>query len=184
MCGDILRISDIVISKNEETLLKCIARTGLFLELYKGQLSISTATINSCIKKDLIIKDRPVLIFTKLLTPYKLTEKGKYIVNYLYMITPYQSNARQIEHDYILGKIYLSLNDSERETWRTEGELMLFYPNSSVVDGVYTDINKALVGIEVITSNYSENDISSKKDFISKYCDKAIILNTKDIFRS
>ena len=176
-------ILNLIINNKEERLLKLIAKTGFYFMPFLELLNLHELTVNSCLNKGLIKKEKPVMVFGKFLSPYRLTDYGKTIINTLYLITPYKDNIRHIEHDYMLAKIYLSLSVEERESWVTEGELLIRYPNSSVVDGLFTDLDGHLVGVEVITSNYSENDIALKTDFISRYCDKAIIMNYKDLVR-
>ncbi|MCQ4924825.1 hypothetical protein NE686_17115 [Tissierella carlieri] len=177
-------VSNLIITKKEEVVLKTIARTGFFLDPYRHESNVSDKVIRNCVKKELIKKENPpVMVFTKLLSPYTLTDKGMAIVRYKYMISLYKENLRHIEHDYVLGKIYLTLSEEEQETWRTESDLLLEYPSTSVIDGTYIDKQDKRVGVEVITSSYSEHDIDLKMKFIHKHCDRAIILNTKDIFK-
>lgn len=176
-----LDIKDFILSEEEETLFKLIARTGFFVDPYKTDMTISQYTINKNVRKGLIEKNSPTLIFTKLCTTYSLTQKGTNLVKNKFLINPYRSRERQVEHDFILGKVYLNLSEEEKNTWKTETELQLKYPKISVVDGIYLDRYNNRVGVEVITESYPKRIINSKKAFIEKYCDREIIINTKEV---
>lgn len=180
---DFMEINELCLTKKETVLMKLIARVGFYVEPFKNQLGISDKIVYNCMSKGLIKDYSPQLVFGTLLRAYSLTDKGKYLIKGFYGINPYISKIRQLEHDYLLGKIYLSLSGKEQETWKTELYLMNKYPGESVVDGIYIDENNNIVGVEVITEYYSDNEIDNKITFIKKYCDKDIIIRTKDILK-
>lgn len=169
------------ITLKEESLIKTISKTGFFFEMYLTNLNMSTKIIYSCIKKGFIVRERPVFIFSNLTTPYSLTEKGKELASNRYSISPYRTSINQAEHDYVLGSIYTSLSQDEQSSWETETSLLVRYPGQSVVDAIYIDSFNNIVGVEVITDDYSEDEINAKLHFIKNYCDKKIIIYTKDI---
>ena len=175
-------ITDYLISEKEANLLKQIARTGVFVNVFLKDLKISNKMVYKCLEKKLIEKGANKLIYGELLSTYYLSETGKEIIKKRYLINPYRSKPNQIEHDFLLGKIYLSLSDEEKETWITETELMLIHPTIVVTDGVYICNDNKKVGVEVITESYSKKDIEYKERFINKHCDKKLILKTKDFY--
>lgn len=176
-----LNIDEYILPAKEVELLKLIAKTGFYVDAYRDKFKLSTRTIYSCIQKGLIYKDRTLFVFTKLLTPYLLTDKGIDIVKNKYLISPYRSNSTQSDHDFVLGNIYLSLSKSERNSWITETGLNMLYPNTHVVDGFYIDSSGNKVGIEVITKSYTENTIDDKYAFIANYCDKSIVIDIEKL---
>lgn len=142
---------------------------------------MSNKVLYTCLSKGFIKKERPIFIFTHLTIPYSLTEQGKKLVGKRYSIKPYKNNINQVEHDYVLGSIYNNLSKNEQDSWITETSLIVKYPLEVVVDGVYKDNNNLTYGVEVITESYSKSDIQEKLNFIKKYCNKEIVIYTKDI---
>ena len=91
----------------------------------------------------------------------------------------YKSDDTQLEHDYILLKIYSSIDINSQESWQNESELKAIYRRNAC-DGVFKFNNK-LIGVEVITKSYTKIAINEKMTFINEYCDDFISLNTSDI---
>lgn len=182
MCGDTINNNLFLeLSEKEEELFLLIVNTGFYINHYSKISSISNYTVRLLVNKGLIIKGRSHFIFTKYFNVYILSDYGKEYALRRYLLYPYIFRDRNIEHDYVLGRIYLSLSKKESKSWINEGTLIRRYPNTVVIDGMFTDAYDRAVGIEVITSNYSENDIFKKMDFIKKYCDKDIIVYTKNL---
>ena len=168
------------VSLKESKVLKLIARTGFYVSEYNNNLGISKYVLNNCIRKGLIIEGRLIFLHKKLCKPYFLTEKGIEIVKDKYWIDRYRYNKNQEEHDFILCKIYLSLSDMEKESWLTETSLNMRYQNEFTIDALYTSRKGEIVGVEVLTSNYSKNEIALKNRFINKHCDKSIVIKRVD----
>ena len=171
------------LTKREEQLLKTISNTGYFFEMYLDKLNISMKIVYNCINKGFITRENTVFLFTNLTTPYCLTNKGKDLVKNMFSINPYRTNLNQVEHDYVLGSIYVDLSNAEQNSWQTETSLMMKYPGQSIIDAMYTDLFNDLVGVEIITEDYSDKDINAKLEFIRKYCEKKVIIYTKDILK-
>lgn len=171
----------LIVSEKQGQLLKLIGRTGFYVDKDEPSFKISKYTLNSCINKGLIMKAPNHLIFTKILKTYRLTEVGKEFIKFKFLIHPYRTKLNHIEHDYLLNKVYLSLSNKEKDTWMTETELGVRYVNTSVIDGMYTNLNNEKVGVEIITSNYSEEDIRLKTQFLERFCDKRILIDTSKL---
>lgn len=170
------------IGRKEEFILKYISNVGCLFETNLKHLKLTRNVIRNCMKKGLIYKHNPVFVFTQFTIPYLLTKKGKDLMSERYSISPYISNVNQAEHDYVLGSIYMGLLISEQDSWETEMDLLNKYSGGPVIDGRYRDINNNKVGVEVITSAYTDEDIKGKQAFIDKHCDKSIVIYTNDIF--
>lgn len=170
--------NDLIVTEKESRVIKMIAKTGFYIQDYNKKLGISKAIIETCLSKELIYGGDGVLIYRKFCQPYYLTHKGNSIAKNRYLINPYRSKYTQTEHDFILGNIYLSLSFIEQESWVTETTLNTIFQGMSVPDGMYTSLDKELVGIEVLTNNYSKLEKKNLSNFISKYCDKSIVLNS------
>jgi len=140
-------------------------------------LGITKRYLKSLVKDNILICNR-YLIFGKLTTVYSISDK--YIDNirnegyYLY-----KHDTTQLEHDYILLKIFLSIPDDCKITWQNETALKYKFNKTTTTDAVYVE-DKQIVGVEVLTPSYEKVAINNKMQFITKYCDKSIILNTKD----
>lgn len=158
-----------------------VAKTGFCFEIYLNKLNIDKAVLLSCVKKGLIKKDKPVFIFTNLMNPYLLTQNGKEFASNKLSVRPYRTHLSRAEHDYVLGNVYIGLSKSEQISWESETSLGVKYPSQAVVDGRFTSNDNKLVGVEVITEAYSENEIDNKLSFLKLHCDKKIVLYTKDI---
>lgn len=170
-------------TSSEIKLLLFIARTGFYTDSFKNNLRISNVSVMKLMKKGLIVRNNPILLFGKFSYIYTLTDNGIDYVKNIFFVNPYKGRKHQIEHDYILGKIYSLIDDKEKNTWVTETELMLKHPNEIVIDGLYTDNNGNKVGVEVLTSNYSKDVIKAKKLFIKNHCDKDIIIDMRELHK-
>lgn len=177
-----MNVFEYILSKQEIEIIKFIARVGFYEDSYRKDLKISERTVTNCVSKNIIESDKKNLLFTKQSNIYRLSDKGKMIAKKLFFIDPYKSKSSQLEHDYVLGKVYLNLSEEERETWRTETTLMLLHPSKAVVDAIYQDLDGNIVGVEIITDGYSKAKIDDKKNFINLFCDKELIVDLKEIY--
>ncbi|MDU2121931.1 MAG: hypothetical protein E7E64_05290 [Clostridium celatum] len=146
--------------------------------LAKQHLKISDKVLNSLVKKNELEKNINV-IFGKLNYIYTLSDISlKRFRNEGFYI--YKHDSNQLEHDYILQCIFLSISDKEKLTWQNETSLKhKFGKNISTSDAIYIKDNK-IIGVEVLTPNYTKDVINSKMQFITKICDESFILHTKD----
>lgn len=118
---------------------------------------------------------------------FKLTDKGRNLCrNELSM--PHIYGAQSPKHDLALSERYFSLSDSERSTWRTEGELRDAFREHirqleeqgeqeraqelldklqeravSMPDASYTTETGVDIAYEIVTNNYGEAEIESKE---------------------
>lgn len=168
---------DIKLTKKEDALIRLVGKTGFYVSEYKNKLGISAWIVNSLVDKGLLEKERGLFFFTKFLTPYCLTNKGREYVKNQLMFNPYRFRAPQANHDFILGNIYLSLDERDRESWVTETKLGLDYPDYSVTDGMFVNKCGEKVAVEVITSNYTEDTLAAKQIFIDRFCDKSVVVD-------
>lgn len=171
----------LLFSKKEKDFLLLLARTGYYCNSYIKHFNIQNNTLTNLLEKELIEKKNPVIIFGKMMSRYVLTSNGKKVVKNHFLTKPYSGKSDQLEHDFILGKIYLMTGEIERNTWLTETDLGTMYPNEPVIDGVYTNSRNEKVGVEVLTDSYSNSMIEERKSFIDKYCDKKIVIHTKEL---
>lgn len=160
-------------------LLKAIARTGLITDNLLHCFGITERRIYANIKNNNILKKGPYMLFGNLTYIYILSDSAKNALYSNYRINIYKTDLTQIEHDYVLSRIYASMPPLVQESWITEGNLKSLYPNSDSTTDAMVNVNGLRVGIEVITDSYSTEQINAKKAFISKYCDDFIMVHTR-----
>lgn len=160
-------------------LLKAIARTGLMVEKLLPFLGISETRLRQHIASGYIEKKGVHLLYGNATNIYMLSAKGKKKVQSEFAINLYKSDLSQLEHDYILLKVYLYLQVEEKESWQTESKLVIDYPQSpKTTDGLYINSSGKSIGVEVITDSYTKDDIDMKIDFIRYQCDDCIMIHT------
>ena len=168
----------LLFNKNKPLLL-AIANCGFMTDhIAKKHFSTSSKEIESLISNNLLERTGTYLIFGKATCIYTLTNESKEMFRELRK-SLYKSDDTQLEHDYILLKIYSSIDVSSQESWQNESELKAIYRRNTC-DGVFKFNNK-LIGVEVITKSYTKIAINEKMTFINEYCDDFISLNTSDI---
>lgn len=93
----------------------------------------------------------------------------------------YKSSDRQLEHDYLLLKVYSNLSYNEQRNWVNETFLKSKYGDryKYTTDGMFF-IKDKKVAVEIITSKYTKSLIKSKQDFIKRESDESIWINVKD----
>jgi carboxypeptidase C (cathepsin A) len=158
-------------------LLKAIARTGLITENLLPMLGITRQRLRQHIISGNIEKKGTYMLFGSLTNIYTLTEHAKRRMRSDFLINIYKSDATQLEHDYVLSKIYIYLRYDQKESWKTEGALQQMYGINKTTDGLFIS-NGCKIGVEVITDSYSKEEIEQKKNFIRKYCDDYIMVHT------
>lgn len=169
------------LSKKEKELLLFVARTGYYCNAYNKYIDTSGHTLNKLLDKKLIEKKSPVIIFGKMMSVSILTQKGKEIVKNKLSVRPYKTKQNQIEHDFVLGKIYATLNEKEKKSWITETDLEIIYSQGSVIDGLYKNKKNERIGVEILTETYKKDIIEKKMSFIKKFCDKKIVIHTNEL---
>lgn len=148
--------------------------------LAKHHFKISDKILNSLVKKGELEKTIKV-IFGKSNYIYTLSNESlKKFRNEGFHI--YKHDSNQLEHDYLLQSVFLSISDEEKLTWQNETALKSKLGKKvSSSDAIYIRDNK-IIGVEVLTPNYSKGTINSKMQFISRVCDESFVLHTKDFY--
>ncbi len=160
-------------------LLKTIAKTGLITEDLLPLLKITRQRLYQYIQSGYIKKRGTFLIYGSLTNVYTLTEQTKKRMKGDFLIDLYKSDTSQLEHDFVLTKVYLYLSYEEKESWETENSLLQIYRDcEKTTDGLYISNRGKKIGVEVVTDSYSKEEIEKKKEFIRKYCDDYIMIHT------
>ena len=166
-----------VMTEKDIQLIKAIGNTGLITLDLLPYLEVTENRLNQHINSGNIIKDGNFMIFGVLRSTYGLSDKSKKMLKSDFQINPYKSDFTQLEHDYVLSKIYLHLPYECKESYQNETKLRLKYNQYKTVDGMFTYNNRA-IAVEVITDTYSKDMIDAKKEFIRHYADDYIMMHT------
>lgn len=160
-------------------LLKAMARTGIMVEKFLPMLGLSQTRLRQHIASGNIEKKGIYLIYGAATNVYLLSSKAKRRMQGDFLINLYKSDISQLEHDYVLLKTYLYLSVKEKESWITESRLQIDYPQSvKTTDAMFISNNGKRIGVEIVTNNYTLEDIEAKKKFIRYHCDDFIMLHT------
>ena len=160
--------------------LLAITNCGIMTKnIAKNYYYLHHNTINELVKNNTLDIKGNLILFGKVSTIYVLSKKSKNNVRKSGK-SPYKTNTSQLEHDYLLLKSYCSLPLQYQITWKNETELKETYRNSTTIDGMFLMADKK-IGVEIFTSNYSNEIIKKKLEFGSLNCDKLITMNTEDI---
>lgn len=162
------------ITSSDTKAFTALSKVGYLKQDYFKQLHISDKRLNQYQKEGLI--DNKTYYNQregKVETSYYLTTKGqKYVSQNLDIKIFYRSNSPA--HDSKLADKYFSLTQEERESWLSEADLRLTYPDLtngqgySPTDAAYTTSDGTVTCIEVITQNYSEELIQLKIEFTTQ----------------
>ena len=159
------------------SLINCGYTTEHLINTNKD-LNTSIKHLNTLVNKEHLVKEYHML-FGKINAIYSLskTSLNKFRNEGFYI---YKHDSSQLEHDYLLQKVFLSLSDKERHSWQNETALKArFGKNATTSDAMFIKNNK-LIAVEIFTPSYDKKTIQQKMQFISRICDDYIILNTKD----
>lgn len=158
------------ITSRDLELLEGIAKTGL-TSYYDARniIGLSEKRLRNLEKEGYIVSKNVLINGTDIFKTYSLNRKGKTYIKINTDIDKfYRSNERQVQHDLKLSGIYYSLEREERKTWTNENDLIdnykLNHPGKelkTMVDATYST-NGSLVAVEVITRNYSKEQIQEK----------------------
>ena len=160
-----------VITSKDLELIKQIARTGLCsreqAETYSGLSQDRLAKL--C--KSNFLKEEQSLYHRELITIYRLADTGiKYVKNSCDSINNVYKYASTM-HDIALTKYYYTIEPQYRDRWTTEEDLKHEQEYSlysgSCLDGLYRDEHGRTHAVEVLTKNYSVEEIKSKEEFAS-----------------
>jgi len=176
-----MRLNPLKIVKEKDIqFLKSIAKTGLITKDLLSTYKISYDRFNQHLLTNNIVLSGRVMTFGVLKDVYILSDDMKKQMKNDYGIGLYRSDLSQVEHDYILSKVYSKLSIAEKESWVTETMLKDIFGEETTVDGLYRSDSGYNIGVEIISENYTKQEIEDKKAFISKYCDSYILINTKE----
>lgn len=172
-----------VITSRDFELLEGIARTGLTSHYdARNVIGLSERRLKNLEKENYITSKNVVVKGKETIKVYYLNGQGKKYLKINSMIDkPYRSNERQVEHDLKLSSVYYSLQRDERATWRNENDLIENYkeqnPNkelTTMIDAVYI-CNGYKIAVEVITRNYTKNQINEKFNIANEIgCEEVI----------
>lgn len=162
--------------------LTCLNSGFLPRNLAKTFLNASENQLDYLVKKNVLTKNRAI-IFSKVNTYYtlspnmlKLFRSRKFYI--------YKSDSSQLEHDYVLSRLFLEASDYNKMSWKNETELKKIYgKNTTTSDGLFITKNKKIIGVEVLTSTYTPDYIEKKKIFLENNCDDYILINVNDIIK-
>lgn len=162
--------------------LTCLNSGFLTRYLAKTFLNINENQLNYLVKNGTLNKNRGI-IFSKVNTYYTLSSNTiKLLRSKNFYI--YKSDSSQLEHDYILSKVFLEASDYNKMSWKNETELKKIYgKNTTTSDGLFITKDKKVIGVEVLTSSYTPDYIQKKKFFLENNCDDYILLNVKDVIK-
>lgn len=133
--------------------------------------------INKLVKNNYIICEGNYLVYGVAQKIYILSSLGKEYLRKEFDMTIYKSDINQLEHDYILLKTYMELEEIHQDSWLNETALKKMFKTLYTSDGLFS-LGEKLIGVEVITNSYSQCAIDGKLEFIKKYCDDKIIVHT------
>lgn len=156
-----------------------LINTGFITEhLAYKYLNIKRHTLDRFVADNRLIKSNH-LLFGKVTTIYELSniEKNSYR-NQGYII--YKRDNSQLEHDYLLNKVFLSISTKEQVSWCNETALKSKFPAKTVTSDAIFVKDNSLIAVEVLTQSYTRHNKNDKMKFISDFCDNSIILNVKD----
>jgi len=170
--------SNIKITKEKDILfLKSIANTGLITNNLISSYNINKKRLKQHIKSENIIEAKDLIIYGNNVSIYFLSGKSKADIRRKYGLGIYKTNKQQLEHDYVLAKIYSKLSYDEQNRWINETKLKTFYKDTEITDGFYISDSGLKIGVEVITNRYTKESIEGKKDFIKNNCDDYIMIH-------
>lgn len=160
-----------VLTSKDVDLLFGIARTGL-TSFYDARsvIGLSEKRLKNLEKENYISSNDVVVKGKDTIKVFHLNEHGrKYIKVNSDIDKVYRSNERQIEHDLKLSSIYYSLDPEERSTWTNENDLINKYKEDNpgrelktMIDATYTTSNGYKIAVEVVTRNYTGEQIQEK----------------------
>lgn len=158
------------------TLINC----GFITEYLAIKLKLSEKYLKSLVESKALCS-KSYMLFGKVTKIYTLSDRSlEKIRDEGYYI--YKHDSTQLEHDYLLAKVFLSISEEAKITWQNEIALKYKFQNKITTDAVFVQ-NGKITGVEILTPSYDKETKNNKMQFITNYCDNHIILNTKDFSR-
>ncbi|MGL5354796.1 MAG: hypothetical protein ACRDA5_16000 [Clostridium sp.] len=160
-------------------ILLAISNCGFITEhIAKKHFNTTASDLKYMVEVGLIEKSMPYIVYTKATIIFTLTDKGKDLIR-TYGYDIYKSDITQLEHDYLLLKVYSCLENEVQEKWQNETELKRIYKQTTC-DAIF-QVNDKLIGVEITTPRYTKLKINESMKFISEFCDDSIVIKTSDI---
>ncbi|HPS30810.1 MAG TPA: hypothetical protein PLZ43_11180 [bacterium] len=172
-------------SRTELNAFKGLANTGIIrtAEFKSG----FTEKAYEKMKELKMIETKSYTVNGKETSVVRLTCTGKKFVKSALVDKLYKYNVRQMSHDIKLSEKYMTLSQAERDTWVHEGKMNEQYEKMGIpkeliesgevktIDGCYMNSDGEMVGVEILTSNYSEETIQGKMSAIKHFSGGGII---------
>lgn len=157
------------ICKKDGEMLKCIARTGIISKANAIQFLGQHDKRLRLLERAGLVRAENVFTKDGGQTIYKLGSAGReYIRDHTSIDSLYRSNNSQIGHDLALNTAYFQIPETARETWFNESQIHTRFGNmikeagtKGGIDAVVV-VDGQLIGIEVLTNNYGQAEISQK----------------------
>lgn len=176
-------------SQSELNAFRALANTGII----RADNFLYSFNQNSCdrLKELKMIETRSFVVNGVEVCVIRLTGTGKKFVKSALVDKLYKYNMRQLSHDLCLSEKYMNLSQKERNTWIHEGKMEEQYERMGIpkekiisgeiqtIDGCYTNFSGETVGVEVFTSNYSQDAIHGKMSALKLFSGGAIIDKVK-----
>lgn len=176
-------------SKSELNAFKGLANTGIIrLQDFKDAFSKQALERMKDLK---MVETKSYVVDGKNEKVVRLTRTGKKFVKVRLVPKLYKYNVRQLSHDLKLSEKYCSLNQSERNTWTHEGMMKEQYKkmgitpermeqeNIKTIDACYMNSSGQMVGVEIVTSNYSAATLQGKMNALRHFSGGSIIDNVR-----
>lgn len=174
----------------ERQIMQAVYKTGMMrIEDARKHFEVSDRRFRRMYKEGWIKKDGNLI---------RLDTKGqKYAEQKMGLDNPYRSKPSQWKHDLKLNQVYLSRSPSERNSWKTETKMKdeilkdanmknryfdlqskekwksswTDYDRKNFVpDGAYySETEGCYVVVEVVTVNYSQQDLEQKQAFVQEF---------------
>lgn len=173
------------ITKRDGESMKAIAQTGVITKKNIHKYFNLNQNRIELLKRNNFIVEHTVYIKGNVQSYYTLGQKGyTFIKNETDIEYIYKSNSHQISHDLKLNQIYCQCSELERSCWVNETELIhkwsQFVPKKERVASLdaIVSIDGTVIGIEVITNNYGEQELQEKQEAAEAIgCERIMIVN-------
>lgn len=132
------------------------------------------------LENDGFIKRSTKVASGKMVSFYTLDERGKkYVRRYLVHGGLYRRNPAQLNHDLVLSEEYLKLKKEEQHNWMNDEAIKKYLEEKGgdfeLIDGAYVDESGHIIGVEIITKNYSDEVAAGKIRTITEHFQGRVI---------
>lgn len=167
------------VTKRDGEMMKCIARTSLITKNNaKTYFNLNDKRLKQLEKSKMIYKDN-VLTKSGIQNIYRINSQGRNWIKNNTDIDYFQkSDNTQVQHDLALSQYYCQTDENIRARWINETTIQREWNNLSTLErsgavDAMTSIKdergiETRICIEVITSNYAEQDMQEKIEVAEK----------------